>query len=612
MAVRNLMPVKDVQMRIHPCFTALSSVVMLMAAGESSAQTHRHPANAMSFDEAVAGRARLASSEVSSDILSVGEHPPGPVFGPGYAPGLAPITPANHPADIWPAHTPASFKPYPEISPYYPPNIARDSTYNDRGLWFREILHRRRDFYFDLEYLLTGYAGPGNRNIGARTIRINPVTNEPLGHLIHNYDLGGPATFGPGDENDEFTNFQRVIVGPGVLPYPAFAESEGTDRVFHVQDFQFPVHTLDVINNPVDADGIRARWGYDNEDGTGLMLTGWYGGLGKDRFQRGVDNWWGNTITQELILANTPNDGQAPLFTRNGVLPLEFAEGFPVEITNDQGVGETSYGLTGWSQRFDVLFQVDVETRAFGTTLNLYHEPIYKRKWVSLRPTYGARYIYIDDRFNFRGIDSGLGYTVDELTFRPSGDTVFIPTDINGLPIDLFLEATLNSEVDTHLAGPEAGLRYDFGQSKNFSIWGQSTFAVLVNHERVKISGQNIGDPLDVFIRTEAATGTGVNFTDPDVDSTFLDDDTHTHASPLFEQSIFCQANALRYVPVINRFHILSQAQIQIGYTYTVIGQMARAGESIRWKAFPEFPFVDIDYRTWWMHNLSFGIHWDY
>jgi len=103
-----------------------------------------------------------------------------------------------------------------------------------------------------------------------------------------------------------------------------------------------------------------------------------------------------------------------------------------------------------------------------------------------------------------------------------------------------------------------------------------------------------------------------VNFTDPDVDSTFADSDTHTHASPMFEQSIFVQANALRYVPVINRCHLLSQAQIQVGYTYTVIGQMARAGESIRWKAFPDFPFADIDYRTWWMHNWSFGIHWDF
>ena len=60
----------------------------------------------------------------------------------------------------------------------------------DRGLWFREILHRRRNYYFDVEYLLTGYAGPGNRNIGAPTIPIDPVTGQPQG-----FELGGEVLF---------------------------------------------------------------------------------------------------------------------------------------------------------------------------------------------------------------------------------------------------------------------------------------------------------------------------------------------------------------------------------------------------------------------------------
>ncbi len=622
-------------MRIHPWLAALSSVLMLLAAGESSAQTNGRSAPDMSFDEAVEGRVHLSPADSASGGVAVR----GQSFSPGYGSGFQPAYSSNNPAAFWPPHTPNSIRPYPDVSPYYPPNVARDMTYNDHGLWFRELLHRQRDYYFTLEYLHTGYAGPGNSNIGAITLTVKAFDNTLLGFPINNFGLGGDAEFGPSSGTTTF-QVQRVTVGPGVLPFPALFQNQGdAARALIDGGFSFPIHTLDEIQN-IDADGIRTRWGYDNEDGTGLMLTGWYAGLGQETLQRGTDNWNGIPITQELILANTPDGGFAPIFPRNGALPLEFPEGVPQGIATDQGIGDFSFGLTGLSMKFDVLFQVDVETRAFGSALNLYHEPVFKRKWVTVRPTYGARYMYVDDRFRFRGIDSGLHYTVDDAqtggagtggggtggggagaggtggagnfpTFRPDADTVHIP-EVNQVPVDAFFEATLNSAVDTHLAGPEAGFRYDFGNSKNFSIWGQSTFALLANRETVKITGNNIGDPVDYFELTQVLTGTGVNFTDLNVDTTFTDTDSHTHASPMFEQSIFVEANVLRYVPIINKVHLLEQAQFQAGFTYTVIGQMARAGESIQWKAFPDTPFVNIDYRTWHMYNWSLGINWNF
>ncbi|MGE4000167.1 MAG: hypothetical protein AB7I48_08120 [Planctomycetaceae bacterium] len=636
-------------MRIHPWLAALSSVLMLLAAGESSAQSNGSSAREVSFGAAVAGQDQWAPDGNFSGKLDIrGQSGPpgyGPGYGGGYGGGFQPAYSSNNPADFWPQNTPPDFRPYPDISPYYQPNVARDMTYNDRGLWFRELLFRNRDYYFTLEYTHTDYATPGNSNIGADTVPVNRIDNSLLGLPIYNYNLGGPANFGPVN-GTTLDQLQRVTVGPGVIPFPAiFLTSGDATRTLIDGGFAFPVNTLSVID-AIQGDGIRSRWGYDNEDGTGLMVTGWYGGLGQERFQRGVDNWRGIPITQDLILGNTPSSGFAPIFPRNGVLPLEFSEGFGTGLANDQGVPGSTFGFTGISQKFDVLYQVDVETRAFGATLNAYHEPIFKRNWVSVRPTYGARYIYVDDRFNFRGIDSGLNYTVDDdagtggggggggggagggggggaggagggqgsaPTFRPDGGSVHIPLDPNGNPIPLFFEATLNSEVDSHMAGPEVGFRYDFGQSKNFAIWGQSTIALLANSERVKLTGDKIGDPLDVFLTTfNATTGTGVNFTDPAVDATFADTDTHTHASPMFEQSIFVEANLLKYVPVINKVHFLEQAQFQAGYTYTIVGNMARAAESTQWVGFPDNPFINIDYRTWHMQNWSLGLNWNY
>lgn len=616
-------------MRIHPWLAALSSVLMLMAAGESSAQSHKRSSPGVSFEEAVAGRAHLSSEFFGNPSLTVRGQSGYASYGPGNGLGFQPAYSNNNPANIWPPQTPPSYQPYPAISPYFPPNVSRDSTYNDRGLWFRELLHRKRDYNFSLEYLFTHYRGPGNHTIGENPLPVRLTDNSLQGFILDNYGLGGPATFGP---SAGLSAEQRVIVGPGVLPYPAIFEAADDDaRTLQVDSRAFPVRTLGLFSNQIEADGIRARWGVNNEDGTGLMLTGWYGGLGEERFQLGRDHWNGVPITQDLILANTPDNGFVPVFPRNGVVPLEFPQNSAGTIANDQGIGGNPFEITGLSQKFDVLFQADVETRAFGSTLNLYHEPIWKRKWVTVRPTLGARYVYVDDRFRFRGIDSGLQYTVDDVggggggggaggggggtgvpTYRPTAASVHVPTDINDVPIDLFFEAILRSDVHSHMAGPEAGFRYDFGQSENFALWGQTTFALLANHERVKITGNNIGDPLDYFLLTQATTGTGVNFTDPDVDASFEDTNSHTHASPMFEQTINMEANLLKYVPVINQVHFLEQAQFQAGFTWTVIGRMARAGDSIKWKAFPDTPFVNIDYRTWSMYSWNFGLHWTY
>ncbi|MEZ6054438.1 MAG: hypothetical protein R3C02_24130 [Planctomycetaceae bacterium] len=451
--------------------------------------------------------------------------------------------------------------------------------------------------------------------------------------------FGSPGSTGTtGNATGGFGGLQRVVVGPGIIPYALLPNEDASDATYATDAGLFPYRDMTIFG-AINAQGIRSRWGFMDETGYGMMLTGFWGGHGKDVIAFGYTDWNGIPITQDLILANsgTATTGGAgggaggatagggtsavPVSGLFGSVPLEFAEGFIPRVD-----GEGLYGFTGTSQKYDTFYSIATETSALGANLNLYHEPLYKRKWVTVRPTYGARYLYIDDRFRFRGIDSGLSYTITGATtggaggagggnqgggagasgstFRPASAT--IPVDADGLVVDLFLDSNLNSNVDSHMAGPEAGIRYDFGTSKNFSIWGQSTFGLLANHEQVRISGENIGDPIAFLLISDT------NFLDPDIDTRFDNQESHTHASPLFEQSIFVEANVLKYVPIINKFHLLEQAQFQAGYTLTVVGNVARAGDSIRWKAFPDTPHPEIDYQTWSMQNWSLAVHWDF
>jgi hypothetical protein len=354
-----------------------------------------------------------------------------------------------------------------------------------------------------------------------------------------------------------------------------------------------------------------------NEDGSGLMLTGWFGTEGHDRFKLGWDAFNGVAVDQAFILANAPVGGDAFVFPRNGSLPLLTRDDFLNSGANPL-TELTTLGYTGISTKFDVLFQYDIDAFATGGALHLYHEPVYKRKWVTVRPTFGARYQYLDERFGFRGIDSGFGYNTSNLivagggagqqaapTYRPTAAEIFPVTDTLGN--SFFFEANLESKTFSHMAGPEAGFRYDFGQGEHFSIWGQSTIALLANHEKIQLTGRNIGDPVNYFLVT------GDNYTDPasGIDTRFSKEESHTHASPMFEQAVYIDMDVFRFVPILNKLHVLESARFRTGYTYTVIGEVARPAELIEWRAFPDLPGIRSDQRkTWSTHNWSFAVDW--
>src|SRR5690606_13225316 len=128
------------------------------------------------------------------------------------------------------------------------------------------------------------------------------------------------------------------------------------------------------------SDGMRARWGYFNEDDSGLMITGWFGTEGSDRFQRGRDRYNGILVDQDFILNNSPTGGSLFVFPRNGAVPLTTRPDF-LDTGGDPFPELTSLGFTGITTKFDVLYQLDVTSFAAGGALHWYHEPIYKRKW---------------------------------------------------------------------------------------------------------------------------------------------------------------------------------------------------------------------------------------
>ncbi|QDT53430.1 hypothetical protein Pan44_14470 [Caulifigura coniformis] len=534
---------------------------------------------------------------------------------PQYAPQMpgtfqAPYA-TNDPGVLYPPGTPQTFAPYPQVSPYGMGNYSEDMTYNQGGTWFRQILNKRRDYYFNVNALSTTTRGPGHATIGAQPIKLDPLTRGPAGYPVPNYGeapypgatTGTGGTGGTGSSTT--TPASRVFVDDGVSPYPIMRPSATGAPTYEIDNTLFPIRSTRLFNE-FNSPGIQLEWGFEEENGSGLKADAWWGFSSDQTFQRGTDRIDGVIIDQQLIL---DTEGQF-LFTRNGAVTWDTGLPFTSVPGQDQ-----LHGSTLGAQKYDVMYRVNVQSQAGGGGLQMMMPDLFpSTSAIRLRPVYGAKYTYIGETFDFRGIDSGLSYDIgtgtgggtgggttgQSSTFRPDPWGTGGPNSIDS---DLF-ETRVSSRVRTHLAGPTAGIRYDFGRSRNFKIWGQSSAGLMANYEEVRLNGFNAGENLGTRILL------GTNMLDGD--SRFSDSETHAHVSPVFEQTFMSESKILAALPGTREIPLLANANFRIGYTTTYIGNVARPADSIEWNGFPKTPKVKIDYQTWSMGKLNFGLEWTY
>ena len=83
---------------------------------------------------------------------------PGAGFQPQY--GTMP------PQALYPPQAPHTMNPWPEVSPFHPPNVSYTQHQNKNGLWFKEAVQRKTDYEFGVEYILTSFEQPKDRLVG--------------------------------------------------------------------------------------------------------------------------------------------------------------------------------------------------------------------------------------------------------------------------------------------------------------------------------------------------------------------------------------------------------------------------------------------------------------
>ncbi|WP_437186208.1 hypothetical protein SH668x_003352 [Planctomicrobium sp. SH668] len=497
------------------------------------------------------------------------------------------------PASLYPAGVPENFNPWPQISPFDPANVAQTQHYNRDGLWYKQMLYRRRDYQATVSGIAVQFRDAGNSTIGASFAQTGNAGAQgvPIGTPANGNPAGLPLVSG---FNPELNGF--YILTNRIFPFPLLSTTPGT-LVDQPIDSLYPIHRAGALGSAPMAPGLQGELAFFNEDDTGVKVTGWGAFQTNSNFQRGYDEINGIPLNQTLVNYY----GGGIITPMNGNIPLYTGEPLP---------GAPAFG-SGSTAKYDVYYGLTTKQSAGGSNISIYRQPLYKEGNVMLRPLWGARYLYINESFGFKGIDSGFNYPLPEMggdddPTLPDGG--YHPSTPDLVRLYSMYTATLNNKIQSHVAGPEIGLRFDLGdQHEGFKLYGESILGLAVNNQRIQMNGNQIGDPLaDVRVRGHLVPRM------LDEDSRFNNTSNSTHVSPMFQQSIYADFDIIEVIPGLRNMAVLDNSTLRFGYTVNWVGLVSRPTDTIKWQGFPLYPEIDKKYSNWWAQQLTASLNFNF
>ena len=421
--------------------------------------------------------------------------------------------------------------------------------------------------------------------------------------------------------------------------------------------------------------GIRLSGGFWNADGSGFLYSGGYQFEGTStfdpraqiinarldeatalQFQRddgligyqpfnlgGRDDL--DIVTNEILAPRVPFD--AADAREYGVFGTTF-DVLDRTLLNLYGLpttdGKTDSLMGGSTAPYDLTYVLSQTISTGGVNAAWAFSPVYDNDNIKVHPIFGGRYFRIDETFGFSGSSTLLAYNDDGDADTPDNAKVFLPGD--GIipttpPVRTYtaiypgaatrygssniVYSYINSQVVSHLAGPEIGFQYELGRTKGLQVTGSTRVAAMFNNETLRMRGDNIGNFMGFgteFPTPDPITGgsfeTNMYATDTSQGpsrNAFSDSRSSTHLSPLFEQSFNAQVAIFDRVPVLRDMWQLENAKLSLGWTFLLIGQVADPNDSIVYDSSPvtgDFLHYNSDRNTFYQNTFNAGINWSY
>lgn len=586
---------------------------------------------------------------------------PGPMYyngPPGYAPmqgaqmasyapmqggqmaGYAPMPGGPMPGQGYPP----SFAPAPALSHY---DHMLEQYFSSDGTWFRNAtdgfgaFNHPRSWYFGAEYTRTRTRQMrgivGDEGVATYAQMMDPENDQVLpGLSFYNYFNPASASFIPELSNN------------GIKLNGGFWNTDGSGLLLTANWVADDTSTFDARRNmeehrlPRDT-VLRMRRNQGRDDGA-IYNSGGPSDLDLTK----------NDILGEGVPFDTVGNqvfADAPwLGTTFDILDRTLMNLYGIPINNGSFSGIPGTGAT---VPYDINFILKHSITNYGATADWAFSPIYESGAIKVRPILGGRYYHIDESFGFRGESSLLSYGAtngdndtpinakvhpvangvdDDGDFiidnpdEPSNTPTTTPTaffvPLTGLSDQLWVQSYLDSTVVSDLAGPQIGFHYELGDNRGIRLTGLTRVGALFNTERIHVHGDNIGNFMGVEVTPDPITGANIatpmfdtNNNDGPTENAFSDKSYSTHISPMFEQGLNAQVPLFKQVPVLRDMWQLEDANLTLGWSYLLIGEIADPNQSINWTSAPilgETPVAKPDRYNFGQSTLSIGINWNY
>ncbi len=372
--------------------------------------------------------------------------------------------------------------------------------------------------------------------------------------------------------------FDTTANTPNLLPFGSFGFlpiDTGTLYDSFIGNGQ-SINTIAVKEQSLESDptvnGFLLEWGFTDPTQNGFDFSVWYTPEAHMAYSRGF-----NPGRQEVINATNGRDGR------------------PLTITNSLPIFD---GTNVQLLTFDSFFGINFQSVGGGGDVNWKFTPIRQDSWYKIAPTAGFQAMYIGEDFSLEGVDTS-GFR----TFGGQG----LGNTFSLIPgFDRSHLLRILSEVNSYLAGPQIGLKYEVG-GENLKITGHSQVGVAMNREKITLSGFGVGDP---FVDFNRSAGPNPLFSQ---DFRFREEQTHTRLSPTTSHEIMAQAKIFSLIPLINKIQFLEQAKFRIGYQINAAFEIQRPHRVIEYNGLPLIPAIRNDQETrWYVESYNFGVHWDY
>lgn len=530
---------------------------------------------------------------------------------------------------------PPGFLPHPNIAPF---ENSFEQHYNSDGLWFKRVIggmSPMNDYYFNVDWTTT------------RTRKMRGLVGDPMAPTFVQTAANPPTPPVPSDRD-------AAVTFPDVNFLPMFPRHDS--RVTGALS-NSGIRLSGGVHNKV---GWRFSWnvGYDgdssdvydarkNREGAQLRSidatflnasNGIVPGNGSTGLQYSLKNVTERQIVEQQIL-NTP------IFDTTDTRDFG-AFGSTFDILDRQLYPYGSIGLQtgldlndprvdpltnievgGVRQLFDLDFIIRHSLETYGAGFHFASSPMYESGSLQIRPLVGARFFRVYEGFHFRGADSGLAYDANQPdgidddgdfvtdNVAEDGQTNFVDPIIDNSD-EIIIRSFVNNQVRSTMAGPEAGIEYEVARRKGVRFTGSTRVGALINTERMRLNGDNIGDPFAVDLN-----GVTTQMFDTSTENGQLSQNafsstmTTTHVSPLFEQQLNAEVPIFSRIPVLRDVWQLEGAKLRLGWKYTWIGEVANPTQSIVWTANPQaglFPTLKTERESFWQNQFNVGINWEY